>query len=281
MIPAGFDYLRAGSIEEALTALADPDAKALAGGHSLIPAMKVRLARPSLLVDLRDLDLRGVTVGGGVVRVGALTTYDDAAAALADVAGVDALREAIGSVGDLQVRNAGTVGGGIAHGDPASDVAAAVLALDGTIVARSLDGSREIPAGAFFLGPFTTSLSPQELLVEIAVPKGRGGTGSAYSSIEDVASGYPLAGAAVAVERDGAAIGACRVALTGATGTPHRLAAVEELIVREGMTADVASALADLEIASDDVAYRKHLAAVAVGRALALAHARAGERSVR
>lgn len=280
MIPAGFDYLRAGSIEEALAALANPDAKALAGGHSLIPAMKVRLARPSLLVDLRTLDLRGVSADGGVIRIGALTTYDDAAAALAGEPGVDALREAIGSVGDLQVRNAGTVGGGIAHGDPASDVAAAVLALNATIVARSLDGSREIPADAFFLGPFTTALAPQELLVEIAVPQGGTRTGSAYSSIEDVASGYPLAGAAAAVERDGDTVTGCRVALTGATGTPERLFAVEELIVREGVAADVASALADLEIASEDVAYRKHLAAVVVGRAVALAHARAGERSV-
>lgn len=280
MIPAGFDYLRASSLEEALTALADPDAKALAGGHSLIPAMKVRLARPSLLVDIRDLDLRGVAAADGVVRIGALTTYDAASTALAGLAGVDALREAIGSVGDLQVRNAGTVGGGIAHGDPASDVAAAVLALGATLTARSLGGTREIAADDAFLGPFTTALAAQELLVEIAVPQGGAGSGSAYSSVEDVASGYPLAGAAALVERDGDAVRACRVALTGVAGTPLRLGAVERLIVREGAGADVAAALDDLEIAADDVAYRKHLAAVVVGRAVALAHARAGERSV-
>lgn len=280
MIPAGFDYLRASSIEEALTALADPDAKALAGGHSLIPAMKVRLARPSLLVDLRALDLRGVAAGDDVVRIGALTTYDAAGTALADTPGVDALREAIGSVGDLQVRNAGTVGGGIAHGDPASDVAAAVLAFGARLTARSLDGTRSIAAEDFFLGPFTTALASQELLIEIAVPRGGAGTGSAYSSIEDVASGYPLAGAAAVIELDGDAVGACRVALTGATGVPARLPRVEELVVREGADADVAPVLDDLEIASDDVTYRRHLTAVVVGRALALAHARATERSV-
>jgi carbon-monoxide dehydrogenase medium subunit len=279
VIPAGFDYVRPASLDEALQALTDPDAKALAGGQSLIPAMKVRLARPSLLVDLRRLDLRGVTVTDSAVRIRALTTYDAAAHALAEVAGVDALRAAVGSVGDLQVRNAGTVGGGVAHGDPASDVAAAMLAHGATFTARSLDGTREVAAEDFFVGPFATALAPGELLVEIAVPRTGAGTGSAYASVEDTASGYPLAGAAVVVERDGDAIAACRIGLTGATGAPARLRAAEELLAARGPGADITPAIVSLELATDDTAYRGHLVAVTVARAAARAFERAGERS--
>lgn len=272
MIPAAFDYVRPGSIEEALAALADPDAKALAGGHSLIPALKVRLARPSVLVDLRDLDLRGVAIDEAAVTIGALTTYGEAARALAGVSGVDALREAIGSVGDLQIRNAGTIGGCIAHADPASDVAAAVLALGARLTAQSPAGTREIAADDLFLGPFTTALAAQELITEITIPRGGG---SAYASVEDLASGYPLAGAAVRLARAGESDGSCRVALTGALGAPSRLPSVEALIEREGVEADLSAALSALELATDDVAYRRHLVEVVVRRAAA----RAVERS--
>lgn len=281
MIPAGFDYVRAASVEDALRALADPEAKALAGGHSLIPALKVRLARPSLLVDLRDLPLRGVETRADAVSIGALTTYDDAARALAGTAGLDAFREAIGSVGDLQVRNAGTVGGGVAHADPASDVAAAILAHGAVLTARSLAGTREIAAEDFLVGPFATALGPQELLVAVDVPRTGPDTGSAYAAVEDDASGYPLAGVAAVVERDGGAVRSCRVALTGATATPVRLAAVEDLVVHGGPGADPGPGLAGLDLATDDVAYRRHLVAVVVARAVTRAYARAGEGSGR
>jgi aerobic carbon-monoxide dehydrogenase medium subunit len=279
VIPAAFAYIRAGSLDEALRALADPEAKAVAGGHSLIPAMKTRIARPSLLVDLRDLDLRTITVGDETVTIGALATYDEVSRALAGVSGVDALRECAASVGDLQVRNAGTLGGGVAHGDPASDIAAGVLALGASLELQAAEGTRSVAADDFFLGPFTTELRQQELLVEVSVPRTGPAAGSAYTAVEDAASGYPLAGAAVVVGREGDAVRSCRIAITGLTGAPQRLPGAEAAVVRDGVGADIAAAIADLEPATDDADYRRHLAAVVIARALRQAWERAGERS--
>ena len=164
MIPAAFDYVRPDSLDEALAELADPEAKAIAGGHSLLPMMKLRLVRPSRLVDLAGLDLGGVAVDGGTIRIGALTTYDELLSLRDDAPLPGALCDGAAEVGDVQVRNAGTVGGALAHGDPASDFAAAVIATGTTLVLRSPDGDREVAAGEFFLGPFTTLLTQQELL---------------------------------------------------------------------------------------------------------------------
>jgi carbon-monoxide dehydrogenase medium subunit len=244
VIPAAFDYVRAASPEDAVAALADPDAKAIAGGHSLLPLMKLRLARPSLLVDIAGLDLRGVTAEDGAVRIGALTTYDELLRGGTPLP--DALREAASSVGDLQVRNAGTLGGAVAHGDPAADVAAPLLALGATFRLRGPDGVREVAAERFFLGPFVTALEQQELLVELVVPEARG---SAYVSFDDPASGYPLVGAAAAVRPGGTV-----VALTGVGGHPF---------VEDGRELDLSE-------------YRRHLARVAVRRAVEAAEARAG-----
>lgn len=282
MIPAAFGYVRASTVVEALDALADPEAKALAGGHSLIPAMKIRLSRPSLLVDLGRLDdLRGIEEDAGELRIGALTTYDAAARALATVTGADALRECVEAIGDVQVRNAGTVGGGLAHGDPASDVAAGVLALGARLRLRSRDGTREVPADAFFLGPFTTALGRQELLVEAVVPLCGPGEGSAYASIEDAASGYPLAGAAVRLRLEGGAAADCALGVTGFTGAPRRLPGVEALVRRDGRVdvAGITAALADVEVMTDDAPYRRQLAAVAIARALGRAWERAEGRT--
>jgi carbon-monoxide dehydrogenase medium subunit len=258
VIPSTVDYVRPGSIEDALAELGAEDAKAIAGGHSLVPMMKLRLARPSRLVDLSALPLRGTTVEGDTIRIGALTTYDELLSR-SDLPLPDTLRECAAAVGDVQVRNAGTIGGAIAHGDPASDFAAGVLATEATLVLQSLSGTREIAADAFFLGPFTTALEQQELLIELKIPVPERGEGSAYVSFADPASGYPLAGAAVRVRADGRQT----IGLTGVAGRPLRIDGV----------ADVAALDFSLH---DDPDHRRQLAVVAVERAIDLARQRAG-----
>jgi aerobic carbon-monoxide dehydrogenase medium subunit len=284
VIPAAVAYLRPAGIDEALNALADPEAKVLAGGHSLVPMMKLRLAHPSLLVDIGRLEFRRVGKADGILSIGALARYDDLLT-LRDVVLPAALHEAASAVGDVQVRNAGTIGGSLAHGDPASDIAAAVLALGARLRLRSPSGYRECPAEEFFEGPFTTSLGQQELLVEIAVPSPRSGEGSAYHSIEDPASGYPLAGAAVKVRLEAGRVAECAVGLTGAASAPCRLAEVERALAQappDGVSAIVGEALAGTPLAvgagSDE--HRRHLAVVAITRAYQSARERAqrGER---
>jgi carbon-monoxide dehydrogenase medium subunit len=281
MIPASFDYVRAGSEEEALAALADPDAVVLAGGHSLLPMMKLRLAQPSRVVDIGALALRGVGRDGDGVRIGALTTYDRL---LREGAGLlpDAVLECAAAVGDLQVRNAGTVGGAVAHADPASDLAAGLIATDSTLRLLSPGGRRECAVEDFFLGPFTTALDRPELVTEIVVPGERAGEGSAYDAVENPASGYAIAGAAVKVRLDGARIADCRVGLVGAVTRPVRVRRVEEALAEAGEARldDCREALADLGrdvlASGDDADYRLQVAAVVICRAAAAARARAG-----
>jgi carbon-monoxide dehydrogenase medium subunit len=270
MIPAAFDYVRPGSIEEALAELADPDAKAIAGGHSLLPMMKLRLARPSRLVDLAALDLDGVSIDAGTIRIGALTTYDELLSLGDDVPLPGALSDAAAGVGDVQIRNAGTVGGALAHGDPASDFAAAAIATDTTLRLASPDGEREVAAAEFFLGPFTTLLGQQELLIELRVPVPAAGEGSAYVAFDDPASGYPLAGAAVRVSPDGR----CTIGLTGIGAQPLRATPVEEAIAA-GSDLGVALDAAGLMALDGDAEHRRQLAIVAVERALDVARGRA------
>jgi carbon-monoxide dehydrogenase medium subunit len=259
MIPGAFDYLRPASVEEALGALGE-DAKPLAGGHSLIPLLKLRLARPAVLVDIGRLDLRGLAGGDGAVRVGALTTHAELERAPELRGPLRALAQAAGSVGDRQVRNLGTVGGSVAHGDPSSDAAAALLALGARFRVRSARGEREVPADEFFLGAFTTALEPDELLVELVLPDPGAGAMSAYVAIEDPASGYPLAGAAALARADGSVA----VGVTGVASRPFRIEGEEAL----------AGALRDVEVLDDprcDREYRRHLAGVVVHRAVARA----------
>ena len=202
MIPAAFDYVRARSLDDALARLAAGagSAKAIAGGQSLLPLMKLRLARPETLIDIgRLVELRGVRpLPDGRVAVGALTTYDEM---MADdiLRHYGLLKDALPNIGDVQVRNRGTIGGSIAHADPASDMPAILLALDAEIVARSARGERSIPATSFFEGAFATALEPDELITEIRLPGGRDDVGSAYRAIEQPASGYSIAGVAAVI----------------------------------------------------------------------------------
>ena len=215
MIPAGFDYVRAGSADEAIAALAEhgDDAKLLAGGMSLLPLMKLRLATPSVLVDVgRVRDLSYVRDGGDHVAIGALTRHRDLETSDVLAQHCAVLRAVAAEVGDNQVRHRGTLGGSVAHGDPASDLPAVLLALDATFVARGPGGEREIAAADFFQGFLETALAPDELLTEIRVPK-TGAGGCSYQKFNRRAQDWAIVGA-VACQR------ATRVALVNMGTTP-------------------------------------------------------------
>jgi carbon-monoxide dehydrogenase medium subunit len=278
VIPAEFGYERPGSLEEALAILAkDGDVKLLAGGHSLLPLLKLRLADAGRLVDIgRIRELRGIRqlADGGLV-IGALTTYRD----LLDSPAVmyyACLREAVPRIADLQVRNRGTVGGSVAHADPASDLPALFLALDATFVARSAAGERTIAATDFFEGPFQTALDEHEILTEVRLPAGSEELGSAYRKLAQPASGYSIVGVAAVIGRTAGAISRANIGVTGVGDVAYRATAVERaLIGSDGSTASIAAAAAHAAegqtVASDihaDREYRTQMAAVYVRRAV-------------
>jgi carbon-monoxide dehydrogenase medium subunit len=283
MIPAAFDYARARTLDEALemVAAADPSIRVLAGGQSLIPLMKVRLARPERLIDLGRLpELRGVRDGdGGELRIGALTTW---ASLLADerVVRHGVLADALPQIGDVQVRNMGTIGGSLAHADPASDIAAPALALGFEIVVRSAArGERSIPMIELFAGPFATRIAPDEILVEVRIPGGPASRASAYSALPQQASGYPIAGVAIVLGAPGAGT---RVAIgvTGVGEQPYRAVEVEDAIAAGTPFADAVAAItAGQRIATDIHADREYRAAMAVVMARRVFAAAEGRRS--
>ncbi|MCB0194158.1 MAG: xanthine dehydrogenase family protein subunit M [Anaerolineae bacterium] len=242
MYPAKFDYYRASSVQEAIQLLQEhEDAKLLAGGHSLIPAMKLRLAQPPALIDIgRIAELRGVTQDNGSIKVGALTVHADVAASDVLQSQCPLLAEAASNVGDRQVRHKGTIGGNLAHADPASDLPAAVLALGGTIHLLGPGGSRQVAAADFFLDLLATDLHEDEVLTAIEVPAISGKTGTAYLKFEHPASGYALCGAAavVSLNDDGTCAGAS-LCFNGVTATPHNASAVAAALV--GKTLDDAT----------------------------------------
>ncbi len=265
MIPAAFEYKRAGSVDEAIALLGgDDDAKLLAGGHSLIPAMRLRFSRPSLLVDIGRLDdLRYVREDGDRLAIGALTRH---AALVRDPVLAQhcaLIGQAASLIGDPQVRHRGTIGGSVAHGDPASDLGTILLTLDATFVARGPDGERTIPGTEFFVGPFETALAHQEVLVEIRVPKASG----VY--LKHVRREQDWATVGVAAARVG---GHVQVGLTSMGTTPLRARGVEDALAGGASPADAATHTADGTEPPSDVsassAYRAHLAQVLVRRAL-------------
>jgi aerobic carbon-monoxide dehydrogenase medium subunit len=265
VIPAATRYERASDLDHALELLGEPEAQVIAGGQSLIPVMKLRLARPGLVVDISQLDLRDVREEGDVLHVGPLTTWAEIATAGAfERLALRAIRECALGIGDLQVRNRGTIGGSIVHADPASDMPAVLLALQAVLRLRTRDGEREVAVADFLRGPFLTVLGEQELVTDIAIPVPPRGSGSAYVAMEHPASGFALAGAAVLVGPDGET-----VALTGVGATPFVLP-----------TGDLRDALSSAEIFGDRFAseeYRRALAAVVASRALDVARERATE----
>lgn len=265
MIPAAFDYARAASIDEAIELLGREDSKVLAGGHSLLPLLKLRFARPSLLVDIGRLDdLRYVREDGDRIAIGALSRHADLALDPILAQGCGLLARTAGNVGDPQVRHRGTIGGSIAHSDPASDVATILLTLDADFVARGPDGERTIPAADFFTGPFETALGPQELLTEIVVPKVEGGR-----YLKHVRRQQDWATVAVAAARLN---GDVHVGLAAMGPTPIRARAVEQAVAGGAAPADAAAHAAEGTEPPSDVAgsaeYRAHLARVLTRQAL-------------
>jgi carbon-monoxide dehydrogenase medium subunit len=279
MIPAPFGYTRAGSVDEALAALAaDDGAKVIAGGQSLLPLMKLRLAQPGSLVDIGSIaELRGIRqLPDGGVEAGALTTYAEIGAS----GPVAWIREAMQTIGDVQVRNLGTIGGALAHADPASDAAAIGLASDGSVVLRSSRGERVVPLDGFFTGAFQTAIEPDELLVAYRRPAFPAGAGGAFEHLEQPASGYSMVGvAAVVVGRPGAVTHA-RVAITGVGEVPYRAKAVEAALAAGDAIEAAASHAADGQEVNSDIhagrEYRTAMTAVITRRALEAAFAAAG-----
>jgi carbon-monoxide dehydrogenase medium subunit len=268
MIPAAFDYVRAGSADEALSLLQShgDDAKLLAGGHSLIPLMKLRLASPAVLIDVARLtDLSYIRDGGDHIAIGALTRHHDIEHSDVLKTEVPILAHVAGLVGDPQVRHRGTIGGSLAHGDPASDLPAVVLALGGTLVARGPGGERTIAASDFFTGFLETALAPDELMTEIRVPK-VAGAGWSYQKFNRRALDYAIVGVA-AVKN-----GQTGVALVNMGSTPLRATAVEQALSSGASITDAAMAAPDGTEPPTDLnaspEYRRHLAQVLVRRAL-------------
>jgi len=273
MIPASFGYTRAASLSDAVAAVGG-GAKILAGGQSLLPLLKLRLASADQLIDIgRIAELKGYrhTADGGV-EIGALTTYAEWQAATDLPEGA----EAIGLIADVQVRNRGTVGGAIAHADPASDATAIALAFEGNAVLRGPGGERVVPLDGFFEGPFQTGIHPDEILVAIRRGPLRPGTRFAYRKLAQKASGYPIVGIGVAIVAEGGTITHAAIGVTGVHEHAYRAEDVEKaLIGSDGSPAAVAAAAAhvndEVEVNSDihaDAEYRAAMAVVYTRRAI-------------
>jgi aerobic carbon-monoxide dehydrogenase medium subunit len=265
VIPAEFEYERAGSLDEAIEFLGREDAKVLAGGQSLIPLLRLRFARPSILVDIGRLDdLRYVRENGDHIAIGALTRHSELTHDPVLGAGCAIISEAAKHVGDPQVRHRGTIGGSVAHGDPASDLGTILLTLDADLVARGPDGERTIPAVDFFLGPFTTSLGARDVLTEIRVPKVERGV---YVKHNRRSQDWATVGVAAANVDGGVQVG-----LASMGGTPLRARGVEEALAGGASPGDAAERAAEGTQPPADISgsseYRAHLAQVLVRRAL-------------
>jgi carbon-monoxide dehydrogenase medium subunit len=293
MFASDFDYYRAGSIAEAQKLLAaHPGAKLLAGGHSLVPLLKLRLAAPSAVVDIgRIPELRGVARKNDVVRIGALTTHAELAASDDLRAGAPALAEAAAMIGDPAVRNRGTIGGNVAHGDPASDLPTVLVALGARMIAAASGRERVIPAEEFFTGIMATALAEDEILVAVEVDVAGRAQGSAYEKFSHPASRYAVLGAAALVTINDGRCAAARIAVGGLLPCARRAAAVEQALIGQPAT-DASIAAAASHVTSDlghDVTgdlfasaeYRAAMAPVYVKRAIAAAVARAGQTGTR
>jgi carbon-monoxide dehydrogenase medium subunit len=280
MIPAAFEYVRPASVAEAVAALssAGEEAKILAGGQSLLPVLRLRLAAPSTVVDVGGISaMRGIRLDGESLVVGATATHAEVASSPLVVAESSLLAAVARTVGDRQVRHRGTLGGSLAHADPAGDLPAAAVALDATMVVAGPSGQRTVPARAFFTDIFTTALAPDEVLVEVRFPRMPGWT-ARYEKFHRTAQAWAVVGVAAAVRRQNGSIAEARVALTNAGPTPVRAGGVEAALAgatdRASVTAAAARA-ADGTVpptdASGSAEYRRHLARVLTARAVAAA----------
>ena len=280
MIPVAFDYERASSIDDAIAKLgASNGGKLIAGGHSLVPLMKLRLSEPGKLVDISRIPgLSGIKEAGGRIEIGATTTHTEIASSKLLRDKCPMIAEAAAEIGDAQVRNRGTIGGSIAHADPAADFPAVVIALDAEIQLKSKSGARSVKASAFFRGFYDVDLQPGEIIVSIHFTPVKS---AAYAKLHQRASHYAVVGVAAALDVKGGVIQSARIGLTGATTHAMRLASVEKALAgkkADGIAAaaasaagDVADLNADLHASAD---YRKAMIPVFVKRAVEKALAR-------
>jgi carbon-monoxide dehydrogenase medium subunit len=285
VIPTAFDYHRATSVEDAIGKLRDvvgKGGKLVAGGHSLVPLMKLRLSEPTALIDIARIpDLAGIREVDGVIEIGATTVHHDIASSTLLRQNCPMVSDAAGGIGDPQVRNRGTLGGSLAHADPSADYPAVVLALDAAVTIMGPGGSRVVKANDFFRDLFTVDLAPDELITSVRFPPIRA---AAYAKLPQRASHYAIVGVAVALEVEGGTIQAARVGLTGASAHATRLAHVEQALAGQPLSAHTIEAAA--QIAGNDVtdinadihaseSYRRAMISVFTRRALQGAAARA------
>jgi carbon-monoxide dehydrogenase medium subunit len=288
MIPAAFDYLAPGSLADAMAVLTarGEDAKILAGGHSLLPLLKLRLASPKLLIDLSRIpELKGVREQDGKVVIGALTTHYQIESAALLKKRCPLLPETAREIGDVQVRNRGTIGGSLAHADPSADWPAAILALGGELLIIGPKGERRLRVNELFLGPMTTAIEANEVLAEIRVPTAQRRSGSAYLKMAQQASGFAIVGVAVSLRVD--AKGCCEdvgIGVTGLSDKPFRAHAVEECLrgnkltskLIEASAAQVAEGVDVLNDLHASAQFRQHLAKNYASRAIRQALKRSG-----
>ena len=280
MHPANFDYHRASSIDEAESLWKEnSDASFLAGGHSLIPAMKLRLSDPGTLVDISGIDdLKGISRDGDTIRIGALTTHREVGSSNVVKDGCSALSEAAGMIGDPQVRNRGTIGGNVAHADPASDYPGILMALGATIVTSS----RSIVVDDFFTGLFETALNDGEVITEIQVPAIGASSGAAYTKFFNPSSRYAVVGVGALVSKSNGSCSSCRIGVTGAADHAFRASVAEETLQGSDLGDDAVAAsaakvsdgqemLSDLSASAN---YRSHLCGVMAKRAIVEAASR-------
>jgi len=284
MIPQNFEYSSPNNLNEALALLADGNAKVLAGGMSLIPLMKLRLAAPEHLVDLgRVADLKSIREEGGSIRIGATATHYDIESSPLVRGKCPLLAEAASNIGDVQVRNMGTIGGSIAHADPAADYPASLLALEAQVRIASAKGERTVTIEQFLVDALTTALEPGEIVREIIVPVEPANAGVSYQKMVQPASGFAIVGAAVRVRKSGGKVAFARVGVTGLAAKAFRAARVEKLLEgTSGSAADVQKAAAVVSDGADansdlhaSASYRQQMAKVYTARALTQALSRA------
>ncbi len=281
MIPASFDYIAPSSVEDAVQALAQggDEAKVLGGGQSLLPVLRMRLAAPTTLVDLRKVtELRGVREDGDAIVIGSMTTHHDVTRDPLIAQHAELVAKTTRTIADPQIRHRGTFGGSLVHADPAGDLLAPAVALGAEMVIAGSAGRRTVPASEFFVDFFTTAVAPDEILIEVRIPK-HTGWGSHYEKFNRVAQAWSIVAVAAAVRSEGGSIAEARVALTNMGSTPIRATGVEQALVGQSASAEAIRAAAQHAAegtspttdGNADADYREHLARVLTGRAVATA----------
>ena len=278
MIPSGFEYHRATSIDDAIAKLSEnEDAKLLAGGHSLLPMMKLRFAEPPCLIDINGIEeLKGICMDGDTITIGAMTTENELINSEILQQHCSLLVDAAELVADPQVRNRGTIGGDVAHGDPGNDHPAVMLALDATIVVRGPNGQRELAANGFFMGTYWTALEEHDILVALKIPAQKPGVGYGYNKLKRKTGDYAVAGSPVVVEMDGDIIRDIRIGLTNVAACAIRAEAAEDILRGQILSDDLLTQAENAIIEACDPAvdlrgdeeYKSHMAAVMARRSI-------------